>query len=157
MGDSAEAKHYRQELSDILMHATFPHRFLNALDATDVEKLGSFSLSYNQEFLLLYKEMGPLHNAANNLDDVFEPERPLVGRKLCLTRRGFTGSVPLGARVGDKVYILAGVRLPVILRQDELLPSSPFTRFVGCSFIHGLMDGEALFLDGFERQALMIR
>ncbi|KAH8744939.1 hypothetical protein F5882DRAFT_266706, partial [Hyaloscypha sp. PMI_1271] len=74
-------------------------------------------------------------------------ERPLTGRKFCLTRRGYIGLAPLAARPGDMVYVLAGVRLPLILRQDERHDVSPYVRLVGCSYVHGLMDGKASTLD----------
>lgn len=66
----------------------------------------------------------------------------LVGyrRKICVGDRGYCGLVPDSAQVGDIVCILFGCDVPVILRECE---ANKFN-FVGESYIHGIMNGEAV-------------
>ncbi|KUJ13698.1 HET-domain-containing protein [Mollisia scopiformis] len=62
-------------------------------------------------------------------------------RRVILTERGYMGMAPEHVKEGDIVCILLGSNLPTILR-----PDATSTRFniVGHSYIHGLMNGEAL-------------
>ncbi|KAH7070729.1 heterokaryon incompatibility protein-domain-containing protein [Paraphoma chrysanthemicola] len=66
---------------------------------------------------------------------------PIVGDSfLFKTRKGYFGISIIEVRLGDKVAVLLGCPLPVILREQ----SDGQHLFVGCVYIHGLMDGEAL-------------
>jgi hypothetical protein len=61
------------------------------------------------------------------------------GRKVFVTQRGFLGLGPAETEPGDVVCILFGGNLPYVVRpldQDE------FT-FLGPSYVHGIMNGEA--------------
>lgn len=63
----------------------------------------------------------------------------VCARALVLTKKGYLGLGPTNAQIGDLVCILYGCSVPVIIRkygQDH--------RFVGESYIHGLMDGAAV-------------
>jgi len=66
----------------------------------------------------------------------------LVGyrRKICVGNRGYCGLVPDSAQVGDIVCVLFGCDVPVVLRELE---TNKFS-FVGESYIHGIMHGEAV-------------
>lgn len=66
----------------------------------------------------------------------------LVGyrRKICVGDRGYCGLVPDSAQVGDIVCVLFGCDVPVVLRELE---TNKFN-FVGESYIHGIMHGEAV-------------
>jgi hypothetical protein len=61
------------------------------------------------------------------------------GKSLCITTSGRFCLAPFNARVGDKVAILHGGKTPYVLR-----PVRDDFRFVGESYVHGLMKGEAL-------------
>jgi hypothetical protein len=69
----------------------------------------------------------------------------LVGRRFCITQSGHMGLVPGKTEVGDSVCVFTGNEVPFILRKA---PSVRKRRqgflLVGESYIHGLMDGEAL-------------
>jgi len=156
--ESVQGHSRRSDMARALLDGCFPRRFIDSLSAVELDKLRFFSLCCIEESIYLYTQFGPLHNAVyEELDEAYEVERPLTGRKFCLTKRGYVGLVPLDAKPGDKVYVLAGAGLPVILRQDERDENSPFTRLLGCSYIHGLMSGEAASFDGFENGIVMIR
>lgn len=60
-------------------------------------------------------------------------------RKLFVTREGRLGIGPPGTQPGDMVYVLFGGEVPYVLRTQ----GSRFL-FVGESYIHGLMGGEAI-------------
>lgn len=67
----------------------------------------------------------------------------LVGWKFGFLRSGYIGMVPLPAQTGDIVAILAGARVPFVLRRA---PGSDPNRYllVGECYIQGIMLGEAL-------------
>ncbi|KAK0515386.1 hypothetical protein JMJ35_002765 [Cladonia borealis] len=60
-------------------------------------------------------------------------------RTLVLTKKGYLGLGPTNAQQGDLVCILYGCSVPVIIRKY-----GQHYRFVGESYIHGLMDGAAV-------------
>ena len=66
-------------------------------------------------------------------------ERILILRKVFLTSEGLLGLCPKGAEKGDHVCILPGADVPMILR-----PEGENFRLVGESYVHGMIDGEAL-------------
>jgi hypothetical protein len=53
---------------------------------------------------------------------------------------GLIGLVPEGAVAGDRVALLEGGKVPVVIRQCE---SSSDWRIIGEAYIHGVMYGEA--------------
>ncbi|KAK4220649.1 hypothetical protein QBC38DRAFT_525501, partial [Podospora fimiseda] len=66
--------------------------------------------------------------------------------KLCVTRGGYLGLVPDSARIGDEVWIVPGVRTPLILRYKGVDLDHGEQRFqkVGAAYIHGIMQGEGV-------------
>jgi len=60
-------------------------------------------------------------------------------RRFFLTEKDNMGLAPLHARPGDIVVVLYGCALPVILR-----PTEGHFEFVGQTYIHGWMTGEAV-------------
>ncbi|KAI0100390.1 HET domain-containing protein [Nemania sp. FL0031] len=62
-----------------------------------------------------------------------------LNRKLIVTSEGSLGIGPMGAKVGDLVFVIFGGEVPYILRAWGTL-----FRFVGQSYIDGLMSGEAI-------------
>lgn len=57
----------------------------------------------------------------------------------CVTENGYIGMVPPLSKAGDCIALIYGVRVPLVLRQD-----SQRYRLVGGSYVHSIMDGEAL-------------
>ncbi|EXF84170.1 hypothetical protein CFIO01_05673 [Colletotrichum fioriniae PJ7] len=62
----------------------------------------------------------------------------IMNRRLFVTNEGYIGLAKLSARVGDEVWVLAGGRVPYVMR-----PIEDGNRFslVGDAYVHGLMDG----------------
>ena len=70
-------------------------------------------------------------------------ESTCLNRRLCETKAGFFGLCPAGSAVGDSITVLYGGPVLYVLR-----PNSNDYSFIGESYVHGLMDGEA-FSDEF--------
>ncbi|KAK5689699.1 hypothetical protein LTR97_012698 [Elasticomyces elasticus] len=61
----------------------------------------------------------------------------------CRTDRGHVGAIGSRGDIGDEVYIIAGCRMPVILRPATSHGPKHY-RFIELCYIHGVMDGEAV-------------
>ena len=62
------------------------------------------------------------------------------GRRLGRAANGYLCLAPEDAKVGDKVILAKGGRVPLVVRQDS--GDSGYWRFVGEAYVHGIMDGE---------------
>lgn len=73
-----------------------------------------------------------------------------AGKRLFKSRRGYIGTVPETALPGDLICVVVGGRVPLVLRlmemSDEMRNSEDrrYT-FVGDCYVHGIMDGEAMY------------
>ncbi|OLN86060.1 Heterokaryon incompatibility protein 6, OR allele 6 [Colletotrichum chlorophyti] len=87
--------------------------------------------------------------------DVFDDHitKTTTGRRFFISKLGYIGLAPAAARVGDKVCVLAGGKMPFIVRDLERSGQTPRTstfktetncRLIGDAYVHGLMDGEAI-------------
>lgn len=77
-----------------------------------------------------------------------------TGRKLALTKTRMAPClVPRGARVGDEIVIVQGCEIPFVMRRDA---DGEYFRIVGCVYVHGAMDGEAVG-DGSSMRDIKIR
>jgi len=71
-------------------------------------------------------------------------------RRMFLTRKGYLGMGTNATRIGDKVHILLGSRVPFVLRPvlsshaslEYLDPVPKAYELVGECYLHGIMDGE---------------
>lgn len=61
------------------------------------------------------------------------------GRSLATTAGKLIGLVPRLAQVDDEIFVLAGGQVLYVLR-----PDGDCFQYIGESYVHGLMDGEAL-------------
>lgn len=66
-------------------------------------------------------------------------ERATSYRRLMISSKGYIGLVPPKTQEGDLVCVLFGCSVPVILRKQ----GSHYI-FIGESYVHGIMDGEAI-------------
>ncbi|KAK0668877.1 HET-domain-containing protein [Cercophora samala] len=76
--------------------------------------------------------------------------KPLKGRRLVKTERGYLGLVPRYSRVGDKIGIVKGCWMPYALREDI---SGEGWSVVGETFVEGVMRGEEA--DGMDKIVLV--
>lgn len=67
-------------------------------------------------------------------------------RRIFRTRENYLGNGPRSMRPGDQVWILAGTKVPSVLRPQE---NGKYV-LVGDSYAHGIMHGEAFERQGFE-------
>ena len=68
-------------------------------------------------------------------------------KRLMFTHEGYLGMAPYRSRTGDKICLLLGCRIPVILRER----SEGGHELVGEVYVHGIMKGEALTDANFKR------
>ena len=74
--------------------------------------------------------------------------------RLGTTQRGYVGVFPIGTQDGDIVTILYGASTPFILRKSREINST--YKVVGECYIHGIMEGEALRLEGIKAMKILI-
>ena len=70
-------------------------------------------------------------------------DRRMFRSSLNIVDENLLGLVPQGARQGDKIAILFGCSVPVVLRPDATV-GNDYVRFVGEAYVHGKMDGETI-------------
>jgi len=79
-------------------------------------------------------------------------QRVIWNRKLFIARSGSLGLAPSATQIGDKVCILFGCSVPVILRPRHGSDGRQHWSFIGECYVHGMMDGQAVEstrVDGF--------
>ena len=99
--------------------------------------LSRFGAEAVQEFQEASKKFEEL----NVLFDSGEGSSPHV---FCITDNGYIGMAPALSQVGDTVALIFGSEIPYVLRADTARKPSLQYQLVGDSYVHGIMDGEAL-------------
>ena len=80
---------------------------------------------------------------------IFDAWSSSFGLRFFISKEGFMGLAPAGAKAGDKVCILLGGRKPFVLREevidyaDSKGGTEPFHQLLGNAYVSGLMRGEA--------------
>ena len=82
---------------------------------------------------------------------MYEKGLKLQNRKLAIISPGGLALVPESAAIEDEVWIIAGSRVPFVLR----LVSGDGFKLIGEAYVHGIMHGEGM--EGVDRQSLGIR
>lgn len=78
--------------------------------------------------------------------------RTAFGRVFCITKNGYFGLVPAGARNGDQVCLFYGGPVPFIIRP---LGNGNY-RLIGHAYFHGLMHGQVFNLRSFKGQKIVL-
>ncbi|CZR58567.1 uncharacterized protein PAC_08459 [Phialocephala subalpina] len=83
-----------------------------------------------------------LHGSPNELQDFTRAHdlKWLLGRKLVQTEGGYIGLAPGHVQIGDIICVILGSNVPTVLRKN----SDGTFKIVGHSYLHGVMNGEAL-------------
>ncbi|KAK1599316.1 heterokaryon incompatibility protein [Colletotrichum navitas] len=100
-----------------------------------VERFASVSPEIRQQRLGEFKRLARVQASYSLNMDKMTGMRPYV------TRLGYVGMAPGGARPGDVVVVLFGSRIPYVLRPSR---DGTTSRFVGEAHCDGVMDGEML-------------
>jgi len=58
------------------------------------------------------------------------------------TRRGYFANLPGCFKPGDQIWVIQGVAMPLVLRKSNV--NQDCFQLVGCCYLHGWMNGEAL-------------
>ena len=83
-----------------------------------------------------------------------------ASRRLYVTERGYIGLCNKSVKAGDQVHVLSGGHVPFILRPIEAEHTETGNccySFMGDTYIHGLMNGEALTRKDFEWAEVYIK
>lgn len=80
------------------------------------------------------------------------------GRSFCITSGGYLGLVPRMAKEGDRVAVVHGGPVPFVLHEEEGQRGSTEAVYslVGDAYFHGLMHGEALELQSYQEQDIIL-
>jgi hypothetical protein len=62
---------------------------------------------------------------------------------MLVCEKGYIGLGLKDTQIGDHVFVLKGSRVPCILRSVENVRGSNVFKFVGQSYVQGIMEGEA--------------
>jgi hypothetical protein len=73
-------------------------------------------------------------------------------RRLLVSSKDFIGLCPLSAQEGDEFWILAGARLPFILRKA---PEGEYD-LIGEAYLYGFMHGEYFASDGHSNFEMVV-
>ncbi|TPX13411.1 uncharacterized protein E0L32_006141 [Thyridium curvatum] len=76
------------------------------------------------------------------------------GMAYAVTARGYFGVVETASEVGDEVWVLKGLRIPVVLRPSRTRPGM-YEMVAGC-YVHGFMYGAALERPDFKWRAITL-
>ena len=108
-------------------------------------KAFSHLLSQNQGLMVAGRALGTFFPVIGEsdpevsrdaLEKIFRFHR---SRRLAVTSQGLLGLVPIAARRGDRVFLLSGCRVPVLVRAAE----EGKYQVIGCCYLQGYMEGEA--------------
>jgi hypothetical protein len=69
----------------------------------------------------------------------WDPVRVSTSRRLARTEKGYLALVPHSSQPGDRIALCRGGKLPLVLRASL----KDTWELVGCSYVHGIMHGEA--------------
>jgi hypothetical protein len=124
-----------REFSTWRKHAKWPQRIAS------LGRLGLHKLSRNWYYAVVGFSGFLRHPpySVSSGESFFKPLNVATTRRLARTRDGRLALVPQDAMVGDKVAVCQGGKLPFILRSMV----KHTWELVGCSYVHGIMYGEA--------------
>jgi hypothetical protein len=118
--------------------------------------VGRAENAYQFEFykFLKYGEKSPIYVSLYDM---------VVNQAFFITVNGYIGIGPPNIQIDDEVWILFGSRVPFVLRPDgnELCGPRNVSKadqrfFIGDSYVHGIMDGEAVKDCGGKEKAVLI-
>jgi hypothetical protein len=72
--------------------------------------------------------------------------------RVCMTNTGIIGMVPRLSEEEDEVVVIKGVNVPLVLRRE----GDDRYKVVGQGYFWGLMNGEALRMDGIEEEEIVL-
>ena len=94
-----------------------------------------------------------LMSVSKSLMEYAIPMSACIGeRRLCVTRKGYIGLVPDNATEGDVICIFPGAEVPFVLRKHD-----DYHELLGDCYVHGIMTGEALGMEGSRIQEIILR
>ncbi|KAK4228914.1 heterokaryon incompatibility protein-domain-containing protein [Podospora fimiseda] len=104
-----------------------------------IKKLMALKVDKRPDLFKSLGFMGHIKSTWREMGDFWPYLSIVINRRLGATERGYLCLLPKHTEVGDQVAILKGGRVPVVLRPRD---DGGF-RFIGETYVHGIMDGEA--------------
>jgi hypothetical protein len=153
-----------------ITHEKVPEAFWRTLVA-DRGPNGSFTPSwYSRAFRYCLQHISPTGDIKTNkliaeseaesslfVDFLQRVQSVIWTRKFLVSKkRNYIGLAPKPAQVGDLICILFGCTVPVVLRRCEDEKGAAYFQLVGESYVHGIMDGEAV-AAGFSKEEFELR
>jgi len=105
--------------------------------ATDVEGFASWLAHFTR-----LVKTGQLHDGSQHQIWASALRVAILDRVFFVTKQGYMGIMPAGARVGDAVYVLKKGNMPFAVR--PLRGTEGRYRMIGAGFVAGMMDGEVV-------------
>ncbi|KAI1398638.1 HET-domain-containing protein [Hypoxylon fuscum] len=135
-------------LSDIEAHC--PHPSIPTVD--EFKGIVSSVMGDLSGCVTMLKE---LHAACSYRTLMSPTHRGQKGKALFRSKKGYLGLSPHSTQIGDEVWLLKGATLFHIFRKID--GSSVDKVLLGEGYVHGLMEGEALRLDGMSYSPVIIK
>jgi hypothetical protein len=131
-------EHYKDAMLDIMKISTDNNASRTSLGQYDSR------ISIDVEELLEYRDLSTLtKNFLILVRNVVWNRRTFRSAPLDATGKHYIGLIPPDARIGDRICILYGCSVPVVLRKIIESDESYHWKLVGDVYVHGIMDGEA--------------
>ena len=74
---------------------------------------------------------------------------------VCLTERGYLGLAPKNAKIKDWACVVYGCPVPFVIRRSEGREGALY-QLIGKSYVHGIMNGEALLGESFKEEDIRL-
>ena len=101
---------------------------------------------YHEQYLVLAGHISPEEVKDREWAQIFDLEGKikgaLLGWRFCVSRKGYMGMVPAHSQKGDRVCVLFGADVPLVLRQAS--DTSHRLTLIGTAYINGIMRGEVI-------------
>ncbi|KAK0725927.1 heterokaryon incompatibility protein-domain-containing protein [Lasiosphaeris hirsuta] len=104
-----------------------------------------------------WKSAAPSPNQENETAPSYVPTAYQPDPEVHMDTRPLYGLGPAGGEVGGIVCIFFGCSVPVVLRAAKTQRVEFLCQVVGESYVHGMMDGEAMLVDGWEGRTRSFR
>lgn len=128
-----------QAFASLLVH-TDPRDTDNSLISDPLEAYQEFmSMSFGE----LRKV--DLERETNKMWRYIQTVRDCDGLKFSITKRGFMALVPVAAKADDRICVFRGQSVPFLLRGEG---GAHGCLLIGDAYVHGIMSGQALELEG---------
>jgi hypothetical protein len=111
--------------------------------------------AYEEFMCMSFKELRKVDVERKNSQvwHYIQTVRDCDGLKFAITERGFMALVPLTAKADDRICVFRGQTVPFLLRNEG---GTAGQLLVGDAYVHGIMSGQALELEGVSEMDIVL-